>query len=69
MAALDRWLVVAGFGLAVAAFIAFWLVGGDLVAFEVAVLSINWIVLIASGLLMSLVFRRAQRPGSTEGSR
>jgi hypothetical protein len=53
-----RWVFGAGFGLAVVAFVAFWLVGGDLVAFEVAVLSINWIVLIASGVLLSVVFRR-----------
>jgi hypothetical protein len=56
-----RWLFVAGFALAVAAFIGFWLVGHDLVAFEVAVLSINWIVLIVSGALLSIVFRRAAR--------
>ena len=55
------WLFVAGFGLAVAAFVGFWLVEGDLVAFEVAVLSINWIVLIASGALLAVVFRRASR--------
>jgi hypothetical protein len=36
-----RWLFVAGFVLAVAALVGFWLVGGDLVAFEVAVLSIT----------------------------
>jgi hypothetical protein len=54
-----RWLFVGGFVLAVASFIGFWFVGGDLIAFEVSVLSINWIVLIASGVLLSLVFRRA----------
>jgi hypothetical protein len=53
-----RWLFVAGFVLAVVAFVGFWVVGGDLVAFEVSVLSINWIVLIASGVLLSVVFRR-----------
>ncbi len=56
-----HWLFVAGFVLALAAFIGFWLVGGDLVAFEVSVLSINWIVLIASGVLLGVVFRRAGR--------
>ena len=56
-----RWLFVVGFVLAVAALVALWIVGGDLIAFEVAVLSINWIVLIASGMLLSLVFRRALR--------
>jgi hypothetical protein len=54
-----RWLFVGGFVLAVAAFVGFWIVGGDLIAFEVSVLSINWIVLIASGVLLSVVFRRA----------
>jgi hypothetical protein len=54
-----RWLFIGGFVLAVAAFVGFWIVGGDLIAFEVSVLSINWIVLIASGVLLSVVFRRA----------
>jgi hypothetical protein len=56
-----RWLFVAGFVLAIAALVGFWLVGHDLIAFEVAVISINWIVLIASGALLSIVFRRAAR--------
>ncbi len=56
-----RWLFMGGFVLAVATFIGFWIVGGDLIAFEIAVISINWIVLIASGVLLSLVFRRAGR--------
>lgn len=54
-----RWLYAGGFALAVAALVAFWVLGGDLVAFEVSVLSINWIVLAASGVLLSVVFRRA----------
>jgi hypothetical protein len=54
-----RGLFVLSFGLAVAAFAGLALVGHDLVAFEVAVLTINWIVLIASGALLSVVFRRA----------
>ncbi len=56
-----RWLFVCGFVLAVVALVWFWILGGDLIAFEVAVLSINWIVLIAAGILLSLVFRRALR--------
>ena len=60
-----RWLFVASFVLAIAALAGFWLVGHDLVAFEVAVLSINWIVLIASGALLSIVFRRAARSTPT----
>ena len=50
--------------LAVAAFVALWIVGGDLIAFEVAVLSINWIVLIAAGVLLRVVFRRARGSAS-----
>jgi len=56
-----RGLFVSGFVLAVAAFIGFWIVGHDLIAFEVAVLSINWIVLIVSGVLLAVVFRCAGR--------
>jgi hypothetical protein len=56
-----QWLFVGGFVLAIAALAGFWLVGHDLVAFEVAVLSINWIVLITSGALLNVVFRRAGR--------
>ncbi len=56
-----RWLFVGGFVLAVAALIGLWIIRGDLIAFEVSVLSINWIVLIASGVLLSVVFRRALR--------
>jgi hypothetical protein len=56
-----RWLCIGGFVLAIAAFIGFWIVGGDLIAFEVSILSIDWIVLIASGVLLGLVFRRAGR--------
>ena len=54
-----RWLFVSSFGLAVIAFVGFAVLEGDLVAFEVSVLSINWIVLIASGCLLSVVFWRA----------
>ncbi len=54
-----RWLFVADFGLALAACIGLWIVGGDLVAFEVAVLSISWLVLIAAGMLLLGMFRRA----------
>jgi hypothetical protein len=59
-----RWLFVADFVLAVTAAIGFWLIGGDLVAFEVSALSINWLVLIASGVLLSVVFRRTARARS-----
>ena len=62
-----RSVFVGGFVLAVAAFIGFWIVGGDLIAFEVSVLSINWIVLIASGALLAVVFRRAGRSTQVQG--
>jgi hypothetical protein len=56
-----RGLLVLGFVLAVAAFVVLFLLRHNLVAFEVTVLLINWIVLIVSGALMSVVFRRALR--------
>jgi hypothetical protein len=43
------------------AFVGLAFLGHDLVAFEVTVLMISWSVLIASGLLLSVVFRRAER--------
>jgi hypothetical protein len=60
-----RWLFALGFLLAVAAFVGFWLLKNDLIAFEVTILMINWIVLIVSGVLLSIVFRRAARHGSS----
>ena len=64
-----RGLLVLGFVLAVAAFIVLSLLRHDLVAFEVTVLLINWIVLIVSGALMSIVFRRALRSTSLGDAR
>jgi len=54
-----RWLFVSSFVLMLAAFVGLAVVGRDLVAFEVTVLMITWIVLIASGALLGIVFRRA----------
>jgi hypothetical protein len=54
-----RGLFVLSFVLAVASFVALAVLGHDLVAFEVTVLMLNWIVLIASGVLLGVVFRRA----------
>jgi len=45
--------------LAVAAFVGLAVLRHDLVAFEVTVLMINWSVLIASGVGLGVVFRRA----------
>ncbi len=54
-----RWLFVASFVIAVAAFVGLPLMGFDIVAFEVTVLLTNWMVLIVSGGLLAVVFRRA----------
>jgi hypothetical protein len=56
-----RRLFALSFVLAAAAFVGFWLVGHDLVAVEVTVLMIDWVVLIVGGVLLSIVFRRAGR--------
>ena len=56
-----RWLFSLGFPLALAAFVGFWLLGHDLVVVEVAVLMIDWLLLIVGGALLSIVFWRADR--------
>jgi len=56
-----RWLFVASFVLAVGSLAGISLMGYDIVAFEVAILSINWVVLMASGVLLGVVFHRAVR--------
>lgn len=61
-----RWSFVIGFVLAVLAFVALPLAGQGIVAFEVTVLMIDWIVLIVAGVLLVLVFRDAARSESTE---
>lgn len=59
-----RWIPIAGFVVAVLFFTALSLLNYDLIAFEVTILTINSIVLIVSGVLLSIVFRRAARGGS-----
>ena len=54
-----RGLFVLSFVLAVAALVGLAVLEHDLVAFEVTLLMINWSVLIASAMLLSVVFRRA----------
>ncbi|MGZ4944660.1 MAG: hypothetical protein ACXVIG_08295, partial [Halobacteriota archaeon] len=56
-----RWIFIAGFVVAVLLFVALSLLQYDLVAFEVTILTINWVVLIVSGVLLSIVFRRSAR--------
>lgn len=52
---------IAGFALAAAAFAVLLLLMVDFVAFEVAVLSIDWLVLITAGTLLCVLFRRRSR--------
>ncbi len=56
---------MAGFVLAVGMFLGLYFAGSDIVGFEVAVLSIDWIVLIVTGVLLAVVFRRAGRLASS----
>jgi hypothetical protein len=58
-----RWLFAAGFVLAVGLLIVMSLLyGHDLeYRFEIAVISIDWLVLIVAGVLLSIVFKRAGR--------
>ncbi len=60
-----RWSFVVGFVVAVFAFVVLPLTGQSIVAFEVTVLMIDWVVLIVSGILLILVFRGAAQFGST----
>jgi len=56
-----RWLFVIGFVLAVGSFSVITLAGYQIVYFEIAIITINVIVLIASGALLSLFFKRIER--------
>jgi hypothetical protein len=59
-----RWLFYLDFLLAVGSLVSFSWLKFDIVAFEVAILTINWLVLIVSGILLSILFRRAERSSS-----
>jgi hypothetical protein len=54
-----RWLFSASFVLAVGFLVGLSLLGYDIVAFEVTILTINWTVLIISGAMLSVLFKRA----------
>jgi hypothetical protein len=54
-----RWLFVASFFVAVGSFVGLSLLGYGIVTFEVTIIAINCIVLIVSGALLSVVFKRA----------
>ena len=56
-----RWLFVASFVLAVGSFVILSLLRYDIVTFEVTIIMINCTVLIVSGALLSVLFRRAAR--------
>jgi hypothetical protein len=62
-----RWLLISGFILAVGSLIVLSLLyGNDLeYRFEVIVILIDWMVLIVSGALVSVVFKRGGRDGSS----
>jgi len=53
-----RWLFVASFVLAVGSFIGITAAGYDVVRFEVVIITTDWIVLIVSGILLSVLFKR-----------
>jgi hypothetical protein len=54
-----RWLFIASFVLAIGSYVGLSLLRYDIVAFEVTILTINWVVLIVSGALLSALFKRA----------
>ena len=56
-----RWVFVMSFVLAVGSFAGLSLLGYDIVAFEVTIITINCTALIVSGALLSVLFRRASR--------
>ena len=56
-----RWLFVGSFVLAIGSYVGLSLLRFDIVAFEVTILTINWVVLIVSGALLSVLFKRAGR--------
>jgi hypothetical protein len=56
-----RWLFIASFVLAIGSYVGLSLLRYDIVAFEVTILTINWVVLIVSGALLSALFKRAGR--------
>jgi hypothetical protein len=60
-----RWLFVTSFILAIGSFVSLSWLRYDIVAFEVAILLINWITLIVSGVLLSIWFGRAGRLASS----
>jgi hypothetical protein len=53
-------LFVGSFLLAISTFLVFSLLNYDIVSFEVTVLTINWIVLIASGSLLAVWFNHSR---------
>jgi hypothetical protein len=54
-----RVLFLLGFLLALAAFAGFWIIGRDLVAVEVSILMVDWLVLIVGGSMLTIMFHRA----------
>ena len=61
-----RWLFIGGFALAIGSLIVLWAAYGNRIEyrFEVVVILIDWMVLIVSGVLLGVVFKRAGRDAS-----
>jgi len=57
-----RWLYTSGFVLVIGFLLGLSFLGYDIVSFEVASITIDCTVLIASGILLGVFFRRASRP-------
>lgn len=55
-----RWLFIITFVLAILSFAFTSLLGYEIVVFEITVIALNCIVLIVSGILLSILFRRAE---------
>jgi hypothetical protein len=64
-----RWIFVAGFGLVALSLVAISLGYGleKLDRFEVLALSIDWLVLIVNGILLSILFRRRLKTAAAQG--
>ena len=58
-----RWLLVASFVVAVGSFVGLSLLGYAIITFEVVIITINCIVLIVLGALLSILFRRPDAVG------
>jgi len=54
-----RWIFIVGFILAIGSLISTFLLGYDIVMFEIIIITIYCPILIVSGILMSIMFKKA----------